>query len=337
MPLISFTDKGFYCEQGNFYVDPIKPVDYAVITHAHSDHARWGSQYYLCHTYTQPLLQLRLGNVVTEAIGWGEKKYINGVELSLHPSGHIVGASQVRIAYKGEVWVISGDYKLENDGISGSFEPIACHHFISESTFALPIYQWQPQEHVYNDMRQWVLSNIAANQSSVFLAYSLGKAQRVIQALAPLQLPIFVHGAIANTQKVINNLTVASFPEVYQVTAETPKEALKNAIVVAPPSVENAAWLNKFGAYQLSVCSGWMQVRGNGRRQNIDKGFVLSDHADWQSLLEAFKLTKAENIWLTHGFQSVMCRYLNEVGKQAYEVPPFWMQSTNVETELERG
>jgi putative mRNA 3-end processing factor len=144
MPLIEFTDKGLYCRPGDFYIDPWKGVDKAVITHAHSDHARWGSKYYLCHHFTKPILQLRLGPNQYESIGWNEPVYINGVRVSLHPAGHIIGSSQVRVEYNGEVWVVSGDYKLENDGLSSEFEPVKCHAFITESTFGLPIYNWKP-------------------------------------------------------------------------------------------------------------------------------------------------------------------------------------------------
>src|SRR3982751_2687356 len=163
--LIQFTDRGLYCKAGNFYIDPWKPVDKAVITHAHSDHARPGSKAYLCHHFTKPLLELRLGDYPYQAVEWNEPVLINGVRVSLHPAGHIIGSSQVRVEYQGEVWVVSGDYKTENDGISGAFEPVRCHVFVTESTFGLPIYNWQPQETLFDRMRYWVQQNMAAGKT----------------------------------------------------------------------------------------------------------------------------------------------------------------------------
>lgn len=304
---------------GDFYIDPWKPVNKAVITHAHSDHARWGSQEYLCHAHTKPLLELRLGQNNYQSVEWNERIPINGVSVSLHPAGHIIGSAQIRIEHKGEIWVVSGDYKTTDDGISGAFEPIRCHHFITESTFGLPIYQWQPQAIVYDDIRQWIARNKAQGRSSVLLAYSLGKAQRVIDAIKETGERIFVHGAIWNTHETIRNMGYA-LPSVHRLEANTPKEWLKSAIVIAPPSAEGSSWLKRFGAYSIGICSGWMQVRGNVRRRNADAGFVLSDHADWNGLNEAVAATGAHNVWVTHGFQSVFARHLQEKGLHAAEI-----------------
>ena len=201
--LIDFTDKGLYCSQGNFYIDPWKPVDKAVITHGHSDHARWGSKSYLCHHFTKPILQLRLGDNEYQTIGWNEPIHINGVKLSLHPAGHIIGSSQVRIEYNGEVWVISGDYKTEDDGISGAFEPVKCHTFVTESTFGLPIYNWKKQTDIYSAIQHWVSGNITNGKASVLIAYSLGKAQRVLQAVKDVTENIFAHGAVYNMHETL--------------------------------------------------------------------------------------------------------------------------------------
>ncbi len=323
--MLTFTKSGIFCQQGGFYIDPWLPVDKAIITHAHSDHARWGNQHYLCHTHTKPLLQLRLGEINIEAMNWGETKTINGVQISLHPAGHIIGSSQIRLEYKGEVWVVSGDYKLANDGISGAFEPVPCHHFVTESTFGLPIYRWENQEIIYQQIRDWVLHNKANGFSSVLLAYSLGKAQRVIDCLAPLGLPIYAHGAIANAQEKLigagfNLPAVTRVPTAEQLPTASEKKALKEALVVAPPSVDGSNWLKQFGPAKTASCSGWMQVRGNVRRRNLDAGFVLSDHADWTGLLTAVKATGAERVFVTHGFQSAFSRYLNENGIESHEI-----------------
>lgn len=319
MPLIEFTDKGLFCRQGNFYVDPWRPVDKAVITHAHSDHARSGSGSYLCHTHTKPLLQLRLGNHYYQSLEWNDAVFIDGVKVSLHPAGHIIGSSQIRIEYNGEVWVVSGDYKLEDDGLSGVFEPVTCHTFISESTFGLPIYHWKPQQQIFESVINWIAKNKENGKTSILIAYSLGKAQRLLHGLKETTETIFVHGAIWNIQQALLNAGW-SLPQVQRLTPETPKELYKGGIVIAPPGAEGSPWMKKFYPYAVGVCSGWMQVRGNSRRRNADAGFALSDHADWESLLKAVKATKAEKVFVTHGFQAAFSRYLQEMGIEADEV-----------------
>ena len=319
MRLIEFTDKGLYCRPGNFYIDPWRPVEKAVITHAHSDHARPGSDSYLCHHATKPLLKLRLGADVIQSVEWNETVSLRGVKVSLHPAGHIIGSSQIRIEYQGEVWVVSGDYKLEDDLLSGRFEPVKCHTFISESTFGLPIYHWKPQQQIFDDIIQWNNRNKEHGKTSVLIAYSLGKTQRILNGLKETAETIFVHGAIWNIQEVLREAGW-KFPAVERLTPETPKELYKGGLVIAPPGAEGSSWMKKFYPYSVGVCSGWMQVRGHARRRNVDAGFALSDHADWQSLITAVHATEAEKVYVTHGFQSAFSRYLNENGIEAAEV-----------------
>jgi putative mRNA 3-end processing factor len=319
MPLITFTEKGLYCAQGDFYIDPWQPVEKAVITHAHSDHARIGSQAYLCHRDTLPLLQLRLGPNNYQAVEWNEKIYLNEVMVSLHPAGHIIGSSQIRVEYKGEVWVVSGDYKTEADGISGVFEPVPCNTFISESTFGLPIYNWKPQQEIFHDIQHWIRNNELANKISVLIGYSLGKAQRLLKALEEVTGNIYVHGAIWNVHETLLQAGW-KLPAVQRIIPDTPKEAFKGSVVMAPPSADGSPWMRRFGSHSVGICSGWMQVRGHQRRRNADAGFALSDHADWNGLLQAVKATGAEKVYITHGFQSVFSRYLNEIGIEAKEV-----------------
>jgi len=319
MALIEFSDKGLYCKTGNFYIDPWKPVDKAVITHAHSDHARIGSKYYLCHTQCKPLLQLRLGDNNYQTVEWEETVLMNGVKVSLHPAGHMIGSSQIRVEHNGEVWVISGDYKIEDDGLSGKFEPVKCNTFITESTFGLPIYNWKPQHEIFQNIKDWVCKNREANKTSVFIAYSLGKAQRLLQCLPETGLPIFVHGAVWNAHDAIVK-SGFSLPDVKHITYDMPKEQYLGNIVIAPSGAEASPWIKRFTPYAVGICSGWMQVRGNIRRRNADAGFVLSDHADWKGLLAAIKETGAQKVFVTHGFQSILARYLNENGIEAAEV-----------------
>lgn len=319
MALIDFTDKGLYCAAGDFYIDPWRPVDRAVITHAHSDHARAGSKHYLCHHLSLPILQLRLGQYAYQSVDWNEPVWINGVRISLHPSGHIIGAAQIRVEYKGEIWVVSGDYKTENDGISGAFEPVPCHTFITESTFGLPVYRWQSQEVIFEQMRAWIGNNQQQDRASMLIAYSLGKAQRILQAISPITNKIYVHGAIWNTHQVLLNNGI-QLPVVQRITNETNKADLKGAVIIAPPGAEDSPWTKRLPSFRTATCSGWMQVRGQARRSSSDMGFALSDHADWNGLLSAVKATGASKVFVTHGFQSVFSRYLNEIGIEAAEV-----------------
>ncbi len=319
MSLIEFTDKGLHCPKGNFYIDPWCPVDKAVITHAHSDHARFGSQSYLCHTDSKPILQLRLGPNNYQTTTWGETIFVNGIKVSLHPAGHVIGSSQIRVEDNGEVWVVSGDYKVVNDGLSGMFEPVACNTFITESTFGLPIYNWKPQEEIYNNIGKWINNNQADGRTSVIIAYSLGKAQRVLQAIEKATDKIFVHGAIWNVHETLVNAGW-NLPAVKRITFETSKEELKGSVVIAPPSADGTPWMKKFSPFSVGVCSGWMQVRGHARRRNVDAGFAMSDHADWKGLLQAVKATGAEKVYATHGFTAAFSRYLNDIGIEAGEV-----------------
>lgn len=319
MALIQFTDRGLYCSQGGFYIDPWRPVDRAVITHAHSDHARWGNKNYLCHQHTLPILQLRLGPNEYQSVDWNETVTINGVKISLHPAGHIIGSSQVRVEYQGEVWVVSGDYKCENDGLSGQFEVVPCNTFITESTFGLPIYNWKPQQEIYADMQQWIKEMNELGKTAVITAYSLGKAQRILQPISETGIPIFLHGAVYNVHRT---LTEAGWklPTAKRVELDATKESFKKSVVIVPGSAIGSPWMKRFSPYAVGSCSGWMQVRGNVRRRNVDAGFALSDHADWNGLLQTIKATGAEKVFVTHGFQSAFSRYLNEIGIEAGEV-----------------
>ena len=320
MNVLQFTGYGIYCPAGDFYIDPWKPVKRAVITHAHSDHARWGNEYYLCEHACVPLLQLRLGNDIrVQGVAYGETLFFNGVKVSLHPAGHMIGSAQVRVELNGEVWVASGDYKLENDGLSAPFEPLRCHTFITESTFGLPVYRWAPQQQLFSGIAQWIYENKQAGKASVLLAYSLGKAQRLLYHLKDKVDHFLAHGAIAVPHEVLLK-EGWPLPPVERITPETPKSAFKEAVIIAPPSAEDNAWMRRFQPYALGVCSGWMQVRGNMRRRNADAGFALSDHADWNGLLQAVTATGAEQVYVTHGFSSVFARYLTEKGIAAQEV-----------------
>jgi putative mRNA 3-end processing factor len=318
--LLTFTDKGIYCNAGNFYIDPWRPVDCAVITHAHSDHARPGSKHYLAHKHSEPILRLRLGHEISlQTVEYGQTWMQNGVKISLHPAGHIVGSAQVRVEYKGEIWVVSGDYKVENDGLSTPFEPVKCHHFISECTFGMPIYRWKPQAEIFDNMNAWWQENKANGKVSVVFAYSLGKAQRVLQGINPDIGSVFVHGAVWNVNKAIEENGMVLNPYT-RVEADQTKKNWEGALVIAPGSALGSPWLKKFGDYATASASGWMQVRGQKRRNALDAGFVLSDHADWPGLNEAVLATEAQKVWTTHGYTAVFSRWLNDNGIESEEV-----------------
>lgn len=319
MSLIKFTNKGIYCEQGGFYIDPWQPVDLAVTTHGHADHVKWGNKAYLCHDLTRPILNQRLGpDLVIETLPYNKQVTINGVNLSLFPAGHVIGSSQIRLEYKGEICVVSGDYKVEYDGISTAFEPVKCHTFVSESTFGLPIYKWQPQELIFKQIQNWVSDNHDKGKTSVLVAYSLGKAQRLIKNLADY-CQIYVHNSIANLNEGFIKAGV-DLPETTRITPELKKEMLQQGIVIVPPAMAEGKWIKTLQQAATGVCSGWMQVRAGRRWRSADAGFALSDHADWPGLLDAIKATEAEKVFVTHGFTATFSKYLNEIGIAAEEV-----------------
>jgi putative mRNA 3-end processing factor len=319
-PLLEFAKAGIYCPAGDFYIDPWYPVPRAIITHAHSDHARPGHSYYLAHEHSAAALRLRLGaHIDLRTVAYGQVFYKNGVKLSLHPAGHIWGAAQVRVEHRGQVWVVSGDYKLEADGMGPAFEPVRCHTFVTESTFGLPVFKWKPQAVVYQEINEWVVRNQAQGLSSVLLGYSLGKAQRLHRALDPSLGPVYGHGAIVNTHEALLAAGL-DLPPLRPVTPALTKKELTGSLVLAPPSVQNSTWLNRFGPYAIGVASGWMNLRGNKRRQAADRGFVLSDHADWPDLLAAIAATGAERVLVTHGYTDIFSRFLREQGLDAQAV-----------------
>lgn len=306
---LQFDKDGIYCAQAGVYIDPWKPVDKAIITHAHSDHARRGSKSYLAHHDSRGILEYRLGQEIQlETLGYSEPVIMNGVRISLHPAGHITGSAQVRLEYKGEIWVVSGDYKVMPDGITTPFEPVPCHHFVTESTFGLPVYNFPDAATLDADLKSWCFKNLNAGKSCVLIGYSLGKAQRILSSLHDMPSPVILHGAIYNTNTALG-LTNERYTRYAAGIKKTFQEPL---IVVAPPSVIGSSWLRQFEPYELGVCSGWMQLRGARRRRNADIGFVMSDHADWKGLNEAVLATGADHIYVTHGYKSIYAKWLTE-------------------------
>ena len=314
-PLLQFTENGIFCEQANVYLDPWKKVDKALITHGHADHSRWGNKSYISHFDNIPIMKHRLGDINVSGVNYNESFTINNVKFSFHPAGHIPGSSQIRVEHKGEVWVFTGDYKLQHDGISVPFEPIQCHSFITECTFGLPAFKWRPQDEVFTDINDWWKQNKAEGKTSVLFGYSLGKAQRIIKHLDPSIGKIYTHAAVENLNDVLREQI--TLPETIRITKEIDKKEIAGNIIIAPPSAHGTVWLRKFAPFVTATASGWMAFRGARRRRAIDKGFVLSDHCDWQELLTAIKATGCEKVIATHGYADIFSRYLNTLGYDA--------------------
>jgi putative mRNA 3-end processing factor len=307
--------EGLYCVPGGFYIDPWRPVERAVITHAHGDHARYGHGRYLTAAAGVHVLRSRLGDISVDGLAYGDTVVHNGVTVSLHPAGHVLGSAQVRMEYQGEVWVASGDYKIEPDKTCAPFEPVRCHTFITESTFGLPIYRWEPEQAIFDDMNRWWRKNAAEGRCSVVFGYSFGKAQRILSGLDPSIGPIVCHGAVEPLNRVYREGGIMLPPTL--MVSDLDKAALKGAIVVAPPSASGSPWMKRFGDYSDAFASGWMQLRGARRRRGVDRGFVLSDHADWPGLMSAIAATGAERIIVTHGSIPVMVKWLCQQGLDA--------------------
>lgn len=314
-PLLAFNDKGIYCQQADVYLDPWRPVTNAIITHGHSDHARWGHKNYITHYDNVPIIKHRLGEINVTGKDWNETFTVNGVKFSLHPAGHVIGSAQIRVEYKGEVWVFTGDYKTEDDGVSVPYEVVKCDAFITECTFGLPAFKWTPQAEVMTDINNWWAENRAEGKTSVLFGYSLGKAQRLLKYLDTDIGKIYTHGAIENMTEVLRPLV--DFPPTTRVTSETKKEDLLGSIVLAPPSARGSTWIRKMTPFVTGSASGWMTFRGARRRRAVDRGFVLSDHCDWTGLLESIKATGAEKIICTHGYSDIFSKYLQELGYDA--------------------
>ena len=323
--LIVLRPEGLYCPAGRFHIDPWRPVDRAVITHAHADHARRGHGAYLATAVSAGVLRARLGNITLQGLAYGEVVVLDGVRISLHPAGHVLGSAQVRVEHAGRVWVASGDYFTTGDtgghdsDINATclpFEPVRCDCFITESTFGLPIYRWRPQAEVMAQINAWWQANAEACRASLLLGYSFGKAQRLLAGVDASIGSIVVHGAVEPLNEAYRAAGVA-LPATQLLDQVTDRTLLRRALVVAPPSVLGSAWARSLGDASDAFASGWMQLRGARRRQGVDRGFVLSDHADWPGLQRAIAATGASRVIVTHGYEAVMVRWLQQQGLQA--------------------
>ena len=315
------TDRGLYCEAGGFYIDPWRSVDRAVITHAHTDHAHWGCGHYLATETCAPILRARLGqNISLQALAYSQPLVINDVTLTFHPAGHVLGSAQIRLQHRSGTWLVSGDYKLQRDPTAEPFEHVRADVFITESTFGLPIFRWPDPAEVVRDVNRWWAANIEQSRTSIIYAYSLGKAQRILAALDQSLGPILIHGSLAKINPCYEAAGIR-LPRTHPANNDEAGRFKGKAIVIAPPGTEHPTWLRKFGVSSTATASGWMRIRGTRRRLATDRGFVLSDHADWPDLLRAIDATGAARIGITHGSTETLCRWLREQGRDAFIVP----------------
>ena len=323
--LVVARPQGLYCAAGDFYIDPSRPVERAVLTHAHADHARAGHGHVLATAISEGVLRLRLGaGLRLQGLAYGEAVTHRGVRLSLHPAGHVLGSAQVRLEHAGRVWVVSGDYFWsahdDRNPTCAPFEPVRCDCFITESTFGLPLYRWAPQREVFAEIDAWWRASAAAGHTAMLLAYSLGKAQRVIAGVDASIGPIAVHPSIEPINAAYRAAGVG-LPATRVLAEGVPPPDLAGGLVVAPPSVRAGAWASRLGTVSEAFASGWMQLRSARRRQRVGRGFVLSDHADWPGLLRAIDATGARRVIVTHGDGAVLVRWLRERGLEAGPVP----------------
>ena len=317
--LIEPTEAGLYCAEGGFHIDPWQPVDRAVITHAHGDHLHPGSAAYLCSEPSRSLIASRLGDGASiTSLRYGEGVDINGVHVSLHPAGHIVGSSQVRVEHGGEVWVASGDYKRSHDPTCDPFEPIRCHTFITEATFALPLFRWDPPDRTVAEICAWWDEMRAGGRPAVLFAYALGKAQRVLAELAACtDRPVYVHGALLDVVAIYRSAGVTLVPTLHA-TEQSRARSFAGELIVAPLSARGSTWMRRFGDHSSGFASGWMRIRGARRRRAYDRGFALSDHADWDELNTTIEETGASRVFVTHGYTQQLARYLAGRGIEAH-------------------
>ena len=320
MALLELTEKGIYCPQAKVYIDPQKPVHRALITHGHADHVRWGSKNYLCTHKAKPVIQYRLGNSPRiESVPYGEVLSIHGVKVSFHPAGHILGSAQIRLEYGGEVWVVSGDYKTEDDGICTAFEPVRCNVFITECTFGLPIFRWKPQKEVMTEINNWWRSNAKEGKVSILMVYALGKAQRVLKYLDTRIGPVFSHGSVESINKIFKSQGV-ELPSAPRASVKNLQGQMEGSLVLAPRSALRPSWVRRFKDYTTGVASGWLCIPDAPHHKFADQGFILSDHADWDGLHETVKATGAEKVYTMHGYTREFAQSLTEKGIWAEEL-----------------
>ena len=316
-PLFKISEAGLFCPRGAFYVDPWAPVATAIITHAHADHAVKGSRRYITAESGRRVLWSRMGlHARIDGLAFGDAIDINGVKVSLHPAGHILGSAQVRAEYKGEIWVISGDYKVAPDVTCEAFEPIRCHTFVTESTFARPIFHWEPQHATFDKIHEWWRSNQEQGVASFLYGYSLGKSQRLLAGLDLKTGPVFVHRDIEAVNELYRQSGVP-LPSVRTPNSGMTSEEWSRAMILQPPAARWAQGFPHVGNFSSGFASGWMVLPEGNHARRVHQGFALSDHADHGELISAVKATGADQVWVTHGYIDEFVTELRSFGLNA--------------------
>ncbi|NJN27078.1 MAG: ligase-associated DNA damage response exonuclease [Cyclobacteriaceae bacterium] len=320
MKLLKLTNYGLYCPAGDFYIDASGKVARNIVTHAHSDHARPGHISYLTHTHSATLLRARMGkNICLQTLEYQQEINLNGVRVSLHPAGHIYGAAQVKIKHNGATWVVSGDYKLENDQLSTPFEPVKCQVFVSESTFALPVYKWLQQKEVYDQINLWWQQNKAEGITSLLFGYSLGKSQRIIKNIDHSIGKVYVHKTVGAMNDAIRH-SGANLPATITLDESTRAQEVRGHLIIAPPSITAGRIMQDLHPVSIAMASGWAHTGKHMVRSNMDKGFVLSDHADWPGINRAIEESGANHVISMHGYTAELSQWLNETGLDSMEL-----------------
>jgi putative mRNA 3-end processing factor len=329
--LIQVDDRGLYCPAGDFYIDPWRPVHRAVITHAHADHARAGSEHYISSSSSAPFLRHRLGDEISlESREFGESFELGDVRVSLHPAGHVLGSSQVRVDDGSQVSLVTGDFKRATDPTCESFEPLVCDTLVTEATFALPVYAWRPISEVISEIANWWLEE--SRRPSILFCYAFGKTQRVLAELsAYTERRVLLHGAGVELTRLYRESGVAMVPT--EAVAEYPRgKSFAGELIIAPPSAHRSAWMKRFSNPQTAFASGWMNLRGARRRRGYERGFVLSDHADWKGLTQTIRQSGARRVYATHGQNEVLARYARDVlGLEAEPLSTLYVDSEELE------
>ena len=319
-PLVAWTEKGLFCSAGNFYIDPHRAVDLALITHAHSDHARRGSKKYICVGKGIELLKSRLGpNINVEGFDYGIEFQLGEVKVSFHSAGHILGSAQVRIQRGSEVWVASGDYKREKDPSCDPFESITCDTFITEATFGTPKFSWNKNLNHGEMILEWWKKCAAENKNALLFGYSLGKAQRILAEMAPYaHKPVLIHSTVVSATHCYREagMRLADTLDLNKTIDQLSEgECLTGELILAPPSILMGDWTEKLGSYETAFASGWMQ----SRRSHYDHGFVMSDHADWNDLNLTIQETGARRVFVQHR-DGALVRHLKKQGIEAFYI-----------------
>jgi len=316
--LIKATDTGLECRAGGFVIDPWKTTHTAFITHAHADHARPVASTYYASESSVPLLKKRLGDDKDiRGLAFGQRMRFGDTIVSLHPAGHVLGSAQIRVQRQDDVWVFTGDFKRDDDPSCEAFELVPCNTFITEATFALPVYRWQPGAVIAAEIWQWWQAMQKAERPAVLFAYSLGKAQRVLSELTAFtDRVVYVHGAVEPLTNLYREAGINMLPT-QAIDLKDRSVDYRGQLIIAPPGASGSSWMRRFPKASTGFCSGWMRIRGNRRRRGYERGFVLSDHADWPGLIDTIEQTGAKRILATHGQSATLVRFLQERGLDA--------------------